>query len=89
MDEQTVGLVMHLLESLEINMSPVVNVRPWFPTRVEGVVTFRVVTEGRELYYVSLPEDFSLNAEEATIAGVKCPTCSAMIGANEMQVHAC
>lgn len=89
MDEQAEAQIMHLLESLEINMSPVVNVRPWYPTRVEGVVTFRVATAGREPYYMSLPQDFTLNAEEPAIAEVKCPTCSAMIGANEMQVHAC
>lgn len=64
MDEHTTMQICYLLASLEIDLSPVVNVRPWFPTKTEGVVTFRVVTADREIHYVSLPQGFSFKDED-------------------------
>lgn len=89
MDEQTATQVRYLLEAMEINMSPVVNVRPWFPT-AEGMVTFRVATADRDLHYVSLPQGFSLQAEVSmNISGVKCMQCHTMVAASRFNEHAC
>jgi len=88
MDEQTEQLIVHILRSLEINRSPVVYIRDWFPSR-EGKTTFRVVTDNRELFYVSLPKDFSLETEQDTveISAVKCEVCDTLV--EDFSNHPC
>jgi hypothetical protein len=64
MNEETKQRLKAMLYEMDIDRSPVKNVREWFPAYEEGVVTFRVATEW-EFYYLSFPLTFSFDAQNA------------------------